>query len=461
MSEITENKTDGVKQVSCPSCSSPLDIRSLGRGSTLGCAYCGTVIDIETPELKIISEAKKLVSKPKIEIGKKGKISGITFQIIGYIYRTDNNREYFWSEYLLFNPYHGYRWLSEYDNHWQFVTPLPYVPDIYTTNSYNNEKYKKFSEGYSVIVEVIGELYWQAKIGDSVKTLDFILPPKAVGLEVSTVEISASEYRYMPIEELEEAFGEIKKSFFNYSRSVSPTQVNLHKNGLWSEVAIFGILLTVLFIFQFYIGITALNKRVLNETFDLVKTNEVVSPGVTATDSAAARMIITSPFQLVNKVSNFEVLIESQLENSWLYTDVTLASTDGSFIDEQSVEVSYYHGYDSDGRWTEGSTVRTLLFSSVPPGEYKLRIEPEMPKEEFSKAPGAWNVSANNKKIISPNKIHIIAKQDVPYWTNFAVAFFALLIFPAIKIFRCASFENQRWQESNLGSVLDNFTTGD
>ena len=441
-----------VRQISCPSCSAPLDIKGLGRTSTLGCAYCGALINIDTEDLKIISEAKKLLSKPIIKIGSRGKFDGITFEIIGFIYRSDEAREYFWSEYLLFNPYRGFRWLSEYNNHWQFVTPLPYVPEIVSSGEYLGENYRRFSESSSVINEVIGELYWEARRWDKVKTYDFISPPKGLGLEESDDEVTASEFRYIKKEEIEKNFGIESKVFGLVGGLPSPvgvslTEPNPHKKGLAREIIISVVLLAFLLAYQFKSVSFALNRTLLAETYSVVSIENPVAPDWTVNMSPDSlthqgRLIVSAPFKIEDKVSNLQVSISSDLDNSWIYTDLTLASTDGQFVDEKSLEVSYYHGYDSDGSWSEGGTIGSVLFSSVPPGQYEIRVEPEVP------ARGMKDPKFLDSK--NPEKFFLKAKQDVPYWYNFLVVLVGIIFFPIVKIIRFLSFEQRRWAESSL-----------
>ena len=42
--------------------------------------------------------------------------------------RDEDGETFEWDEYLLFNPYKGFRYLTEYDGHWNFVTPLEAMP---------------------------------------------------------------------------------------------------------------------------------------------------------------------------------------------------------------------------------------------------------------------------------------------------------------------------------------------
>ena len=58
-----------------------------------------------------------------------------------------NGMPYSWREYLLFNPYKGFRYLTEYNGHWNYVTPLKSVPEVSPrapsrSATYLGEKYR-------------------------------------------------------------------------------------------------------------------------------------------------------------------------------------------------------------------------------------------------------------------------------------------------------------------------------
>src|SRR4051812_5497006 len=107
---------------SCPNCGSRVDIRAAGLTVHVACVSCGSLIDATDPNFQIIEIAtKKLRLKPLIELGTKGKLRGQPWQLIGFMQRTDGSGEYAWEEYLLFNPWLGFRWLVEADGHWNLV----------------------------------------------------------------------------------------------------------------------------------------------------------------------------------------------------------------------------------------------------------------------------------------------------------------------------------------------------
>jgi len=95
------------------------------------CQYCGSVLDAQDPGHKIISNTGTSCGEADalIPIGKRGTLrgdevrssatSGARFLIDGTTYD--------WAEYLLHNPYKGYRgfWSR---GHWTYLTPVPTSP---------------------------------------------------------------------------------------------------------------------------------------------------------------------------------------------------------------------------------------------------------------------------------------------------------------------------------------------
>ncbi|MGB7863789.1 MAG: hypothetical protein WCF74_10410, partial [Candidatus Sulfotelmatobacter sp.] len=94
-------------------------------------------------------------------------------------------------------------------------------------------------------------------------------------------------------------------------------------------------------------------------------------------------------------------------------------------------EVSYYHGYDSDGFWSEGKQDDSVAIPSVPPGNYYLRVEPESDSGRGT----IW--------------YSITATRDVPQMSFFGLAFLALLVPAALITWRSLNFEHLRWAESD------------
>ena len=59
-------------------------------------------------------------------VGATGSFEGTTLTVIGFLVRsvTWEGERFAWSEYLLYQPRLGFRWLVEGDGHWSYVRPV-------------------------------------------------------------------------------------------------------------------------------------------------------------------------------------------------------------------------------------------------------------------------------------------------------------------------------------------------
>src|SRR5579862_2838545 len=119
------------RSLHCPNCGGPVQLRGFGHALTVVCQQCLTILDASTPELQILQKVEERYRvTPDIPLGTRGKMAGATWEAIGFQARTvyDEGTAYTWHEYLLFNPYKGFRYLTQYEGHWNFVTPLESQP---------------------------------------------------------------------------------------------------------------------------------------------------------------------------------------------------------------------------------------------------------------------------------------------------------------------------------------------
>ena len=77
--------------------------------------------------LKLLQTLKPPEVQPFIPLGAVGRCDGIDWTMIGFMRRfvTFDKVDYFWDEYLLYQPRLGFRWLTCSDGHWNWVEALP------------------------------------------------------------------------------------------------------------------------------------------------------------------------------------------------------------------------------------------------------------------------------------------------------------------------------------------------
>src|SRR6201998_1804097 len=181
-----------VKALNCPNCGAALTVRSFNTAVTIVCESCHTILDAKDPNLQILQRFKAATDevKPLIPLGTRGKIRGVDYEVIGFERRTIHvdGVPYSWHEYVLFNPYKGFRYLTEYNGHWNDTSTLRSLPNVNDyasppTVTYLGETYKHFQTAKAGTSFVLGEFPWQVRFGGSADVSDYISSPRVLSRE--------------------------------------------------------------------------------------------------------------------------------------------------------------------------------------------------------------------------------------------------------------------------------------
>ena len=413
------------RSLSCPNCGGPVEIRGFAHTLNVVCPQCLSVLDASTPELRILQtfQAAQRV-QPKIPLGARGKIVGTEYEVIGFQVRGVQGEEYFsWDEYLLFNPYKGFRYLTEYQGHWTVVRTLSALPEqsrsgMKLAMRMEGQTFMRFDALNARTDYVLGEFPWQARVGDMARCEDYIAPPLMLSSEATQGEVTWSRAEYVTGKEIWQAFRlpgsppYAQGIFANQPSPYKGTVASAWRLWLWLNVALLAMVL--------YFSVASAGHEVFQQRYSY-------SPA-----SASGAAFVTAPMELKGRDSNVQVGIKTDLDNNWAYFSFALINEDTGQAFDFAREVSYYH--DSDG--TDGSPNNSVTIPSIPSGKYYLRVEPEMDR----------GAAAMNYELT--------VRRDVPNHIFFWVAGVFLLIPPIVKTFRSANFETQRWRESDFAPVL-------
>ena len=143
---------------------------------TVVCDHCHSILDAQDPRLAILQKFKAAVDEdpPLIPLGTRGKIRGTDYEAVGFQRRTIHvdGIPYSWHEYVLFNPYKGFRYLTEYNGHWNDTSILRSLPTVNNdaspaTVSYLGETYRHFQTAKAGTSFVLGEFPWQVRVGEA------------------------------------------------------------------------------------------------------------------------------------------------------------------------------------------------------------------------------------------------------------------------------------------------------
>jgi endogenous inhibitor of DNA gyrase (YacG/DUF329 family) len=407
----------------CPHCGAAMVMHAVGHTLNVVCESCNSILDAKDESLQVLGRFEnKMRFTPLVPLGSRGKMDGVDWEVIGTQVRTTTSEgiSYSWSEYLLFNPYKGFRYLTHYQGHWNYVKTVHSLPvaahaGLKAAVEFQGVRYTHFQTANACTTFVAGEFPWQVHSGDHAEVRDYVAPPLMLSSEASDAEINWSLGRYVSGQEIWQAFkvpGQPPVPVGVFANQPNPLEQKSHGMwGLFSSLFLGMILLLIVF--------TVISSK-----------DEVLSEDYTFTRGQGEASFVTDQFELKGRTSNVELAIETDLQNHWAYFNFALINESTGQAFDFGREVGFYA--DSDG--DEGSRNDTVIIPSVPAGRYYLRVEPETPDAAF------------------PVHYHLRLRRDVPVYGYFWVAAILLMLPPIFSHWRVMSFEGRRWMESDYAS---------
>lgn len=409
----------------CESCGANLEVSAPGYSSLIVCPKCLSSIDITHPLPKLIEKYEgALKYTPEIPLGSFGVIKGIKWKVIGFMVRKDLTYDFSWSEYLLFNPYHGFRFLLDIDSYYSLGQALDYpvlqklgkTTDIQIPEYKNN--FRLYNRGRAEVIYVVGEFYWQAQIGDRVSMEDFISPPYVLSVEKIETEVSNSVSEFIEHSEIKKAFAHVPGLTLTTPWKASANQPNPYQKNYAAIMKTWSVSVTAIVVVFFFFLIS---KKELPVTSFNLEDGDF---------NNTQKEFISPAFDLPDSYGNIELKLDSNVSNHWLSANVSLINevTGEDYTAETGVE--YYSGYDDEGSWSEGSMYSSHLLSGIPGGKYHAEIsaDTDMPSK----------------------KLRLAISRNSSMWLNFWIALFGVCIYPLWTIWRHRAFEISRWDDSDF-----------
>jgi hypothetical protein len=419
----------------CPTCGGTVEIRGMQHTRSVVCVQCLSVLDTTTPSLQLIQRFEERVRvQPLIPMGTRGKLHGSAWESIGFQVRTItvDGVEYSWHEYLLFNPYKGFRYLTQYGGHWNDVIAAKGLPTFTTVQGrkaavYAGTTFRHFQNAEAETTFVMGEFPWRVRVGDKAVCDDYVAPPEMLSSEMSEGEITWSVGNYVEGVEVWRAFalpGAPPPKTGVFANQPSPHAGKVAQ--AWQRFVLLALLWAVVVAFFTF---SAQNREAYKGSFRYAQN----SPG--------EHSLVTPIFELGGRTTNVEVELSTDLSNNWAYFNLALINEKTGQGYDFGREVSYYTGRDSDGAWSEGRARDRVTLPRIPPGRYYLRVEPEMDAEASARAAAGMSMNYD-----------LTVRRDVPssFWLWLALPL--LVIPPVVTSIRAGSFEGQRWMESDYAA---------
>ena len=411
----------------CPSCGAPMQARSR-EILAVGCVSCGTVVDTADQNYKLLSKAlgardEKYVSR--IPLGSKGVLEGKPVEVIGFLVKESrvDGIAYDWREYLLAGESGTYRWLTEYNGHWNVADVLSNPPagsgamELADVN-FAGQRFRHYSTAQSAeVIQVAGEFTWRVRRGETNRVVDYVAPPLLLSRESTDNDLNWSLGTYVAPEVISEAFK-------LPGRMIAPVGIFANQPNPWAEThrrvcSLFWKLALVAVVLQVFFGLLGSGKVLLRQEFTL-------SPQM-AEDS-----VVTNEFQVRDRPRKLTVRNSTSLDNNWIGLDLLLVNKASGQAWPAARELAYYYGNDGGESWSEGNRTDEVVFLDIPPGTYFLTVDPDIAPEKPVPVRDVIEVSSGGAG-----------------WSNFVMVMLFLVFFPVFTRLRFAAFEARRWAESD------------
>jgi ribosomal protein S27AE len=458
----------GSQNLNCPRCGGALALHAPDQTQRVGCPSCGSLLSAENGKLAFLKSLKQPHQEVVIPLGAEGVLGGEKVICIGQLRRscTVEGSAYPWTEYLLLDSQHGFKWLVESEGHWSLAVSVPAgdIPQVGREMVRNipalGRDWRRFQDVEATVEGVWGEFYWMVEQGERVDVTEFVAPPRSLVRERQRHKGGGEEVNWSLSTYLEP--GDVWTAFKltgtpPLPRGISSFQPNPHKTALSKSTLWIVGALGLLVVLVMVESATHRNVELFRRRLDLMEMAHLnpitaetsrkgfptrrpapVSPPITApaaTDPAAAEaqepVFFSGPIEIKDGHRNLAVTLSAPVNNSWVSLEGALVSETTGVAELFLLESSYYHGVDGGESWSEGEQTQNVFLSAVPSGTYVLRLAPQ------------WD-----GRVPPVGEIEVQLRQGVMRWLYPGLALLAILLVPLLMVFRMAAFESRRWQES-------------
>lgn len=419
--------------IKCLSCGGPIELHGFGATREVSCPYCGSVL---TPDqsgaLSVAAAAQRARRSSILPLHARGKLDGVTWEVIGIAWFACvvDGVEYPWQEFLLYNPYRGYRYLiySMSDHHWSLGEALDGVPRAkdgaftHRRVEWKGDRYRHFQTVVAHVTYVEGEYPWRVRAGDAVRAHEFVRPPESISVEEAQGEDGAGEINYTSLKYIDgrdvwKAFGQTGTP--PRPSAIGSIQPNPHRRDspvVWKSM----LALLVLWAIASIAYLSTRGNTVVFEQSGL------------PLEPLSTEVEIGTPGKKGSIALTFSA---EPLDNSWAYADVMLISREREEAIGFGIEADFYHGVSGGESWKEGTPRRTVVVGGVEGGPYLLQVNPQADK--------------GTKR---PQRMAVELRSDVGLKRYVVLPLVIILVFPLLHAFRGATFEGRRWQNSDHAS---------
>lgn len=364
---MTGEAKSGARAITCPFCGGTIGIKAAGYTVSVACLYCGTVLDVANDDVRVIAEYHQAVARLDIPLGTRGTLFGVEWEVVGWLERSGAGAT--WQEYLLFNPYAGYRWLVGDDGAWQFGTMLTDTPVMVadTLAQWRGRGFELEDAPIQIVTRrVLGEFYWRVRSGDVVEAASFAASGQTLSCEWNDAETQWTQLIPLGPRQVKAAFA---------PPGAGPQPRDAPPQGWFARFSSLPFADPEDLMPMFAIGVIGVLASLLvmvtlggNGGGIAAQTRVEVDGGTT--HGTYGPLTISRPSQMVT----LKLAMEN-FTNAWIDVDLALVERQSHQAIHAGTTIQHYSGSDSDGAWEEGSHSATVEFADVPRGTYDLMIQ--------------------------------------------------------------------------------------
>jgi ribosomal protein S27E len=358
------------KDIHCPSCGAGLTVKD-ERSELVVCEYCGSHLNVSKEEKEVLGKGASRKWEFPLQIGESFRHKRIRYEIIARMaFIEDGDEDELSRDYLLYNPYHGSMWLSEYDGSYSLSTDTHVMPkanpfslkrgDVMATH--DDQEWVLEGTGVYELVYVDGALPWIAKIGDRIEYAEFLNKPNSkLQYEAQRIEgeIEYGKGESLSVAQLRRA---LAKPEFEKGEEAAPAGrgvknvVQTRRNFMlaFALVIIMFAVNAVTFLYA-----SSQGKLAMQQTFSAKDLTEET---------------YSKPFKVVKGGDVLRIAVNASVDNAWMALDLGIVKDDATLIHVDDADVSYYHGYEGGESWSEGSRKKNLYIKIPWEGDYKLMV---------------------------------------------------------------------------------------
>lgn len=409
--------------LNCPQCGGAFELRAPDRSERVGCPNCGALSDVKEGRLALLRSLEPPPVQPVLPLGATGQRDGVTWTVIGFLRRfvTIEGTDYFWEEYLLYQPRLGFRWLTRSDDHWNWVEAVPPAAVTIDGNTamYADRWYRLFQKAAAKVAFVVGEFYWKVEAGELVQSRDYVNAPAMLSRE-DTVndgegEVNVSYATYLEPGDVQQMFG--LTTPLPRPATIGPNQPFRYTGVYWTALWLLAAALAL------GVGLRFLYPG--HEVYD--RTTEL--PAVPA-EKRAHQVVGEEPIEL-RGLQNIRVLLKPRVDAGWVHID-------GELVAYQPPPVPGSPTPASSGTrrpfafLAEGGQTAYVYLSAVPAGKYTLR----------------YDLAARNPAVATAAEVRI--DQGLAHPFPLVVAVLVLGAVPVCVGLYQLWFQSRRWADSNV-----------